>query len=209
MSASSSISPPSAYALQKAAGADEYLQLYVATQQDRVILADASKRYAQDGLPGSLSVRLVDKPSADLEVAFGAPGMHIIMLHPLIVTHGLQRLPFHVDASPSDVCEVLGAASHFLWHLKRTSPQRPLQGCVKIEFKRLREIPPEDELDDPTYEPYGPDLNVAGTVDLLVDDDALYGINIVNDTSVPLYPSLFYFSSSDLSVSECLSAVRK
>ncbi|KAH9834619.1 caspase domain-containing protein [Rhodofomes roseus] len=191
----------SAYALQTEAGTDQYLQLYVTEDERRSFLLHARTDHAQNGLVSRSAIfRLVEKTSADLEVTMDTSAMQFTMLHPLIATRGLQRLPFPVDLSSDDVYETLHAASRFFWHLKRTSPQPSLQQQVRIEFRRLREVPAEDEFDDPIYEPYGPDLNVAGTVDLIVDDDAMYGITLINETHIPLYPSLFYFGSSDLSI---------
>ncbi|KAH9914990.1 uncharacterized protein B0H18DRAFT_1043597 [Fomitopsis serialis] len=190
----------SAYALQTEAGTDEYLQLHIATETCRSFVLNAIANHTRDGLSRPTKVQLVDKASADLEAVMEASIMHLTILHPLIAACGVQHLPFHLDVSTDDVCETLHAASHFFWHLKRTTTEQSLAGSVRIEFRRLREVPAEDEFDDPTYEPYGPDLNIAGMVDLLVDEDAIYGINLVNESHFPLYLSLFYFSSSDLSI---------
>jgi hypothetical protein len=57
-------------------------------------------------------------------------------------------------------------------------------------------------------QPYGPDLNIDGVIDFIVDEKAMYGIRIVNDTAEPLYPYLFYFDNTDFSISECLCTDR-
>jgi len=60
-----------------------------------------------------------------------------------------------------------------------------------------------DECDDflmPILVPDTPNLVQDGVVDLCVDETSMYGIKITNDTNVALFPSLFYFDNSDLSI---------
>jgi len=44
------------------------------------------------------------------------------------------------------------------------------------------------------------DVKIDGIIDIEVEEDAIYGIKIVNNTDTKLYPSLFYFDNSDLSI---------
>lgn len=198
----------SAYALQYAAGVDQSLCLY-ASAEDHAFLLQAMARHIQtlEGATHPVGLQFVDIGEADLAVAINNAKMHIEVLYPPIKAHGLHAIPFSTDIAPGDVYNTLSAALHFFWHLKRKNAQQSLslQGQVKIEFHRLQEVPADDDFDDPSYEPFESDLNISGTISLLIDNDAAYGITLINNSSFPLYPSLFYFSGSDLSVSECLS----
>lgn len=196
-------SDQSAYALQYSVGANQSLLLY-AMAEDRAFLVQEIARRMQnrDESTRPLDVQFVDLGAADLAVTVNTTGMRIRVLYPPIRVCGLQELPFSTDMTPGDIYNTLSAALHFFWHLKRTSPQQPLQGQVKMKFHRLQEVPADDDFDEPSYEPCGSDLNVSGTVSLHVDADAAYGITLVNSSPFALYPSLFFFSSSDLSISE-------
>lgn len=194
----------SAYALQHSIGVDQSLTIY-AVEEDRTFLLQAIARRAQDldeVAARPLDIRFIDQGAADLAVRISSAKMHIAVLYPPIQACGLHELPFGTDMTPGDIYNTLSAALHFFWHLKRTSPQQSLRGQVEIEFHRLQEVPPDGDFDEPTYEPHGSNLNVAGTTTLLVDENAAYGITLVNKSSFPLYPSLFYFSGSDLSISK-------
>lgn len=192
----------SAYALQHSAGVEQSLTLH-ATAEHRTSLLQVVDRHMQDFgevAARPLDIRFNDHGAADLAVTINAAELHVSMLYPPIQACGLHELPFGIALTPGDVYDTLSAALHFFWHLKRTSPQQPLRGQVDIEFHRLREVPPDGDFDEPTYGPHGSNLNVASMITLLVDNNAAYGITLVNNSSFPLYPSLFYFSGSDLSI---------
>jgi len=122
-------------------------------------------------------------------------------LNTLVTQWGLTRIPFRVSASIAEVNTVILASAHYFWHLRRTNTKQSLKNRVRIEFTRLKEL--NNQFDDdfnPLVAPDGPNLNINGTVDLIVDHNAMYGVKIVNDTNLALYPSLFFFDNSDLSI---------
>jgi hypothetical protein len=139
------------------------------------------------------------KVEAELDIALEDGQVVFNILDPRVTNFGLTRIPFHISPKADDVYPVIRAAARYLWHL-RTNKNPAFQNKVRIEFKQLmvtREI-----------QPYGPDLNIDGVIDFIVDEKAMYGIRIVNDTAEPLYPYLFYFDNTDLSISECLCTDR-
>jgi len=52
----------------------------------------------------------------------------------------------------------------------------------------------------PVIQPIGPNLNRENIIDLQVQSDKMYGMKIINNSDMALYPSLFFFDSSDLSI---------
>ena len=61
------------------------------------------------------------------------------------------------------------------------------------------------ENEEEIYEPNGPNLNIQGTgVELTVgshNEEDMYGVIITNNTAFPVFPYLFYFDSSNFSIS--------
>jgi hypothetical protein len=70
-------------------------------------------------------------------------------------------------------CPVIRAWAHYYWHLRHTNKKQPLRNQVRIEFIKVKQI---DDDFKPVVKPDGPNLNCTGTVDLVVDDDTVYGI---------------------------------
>jgi hypothetical protein len=57
----------------------------------------------------------------------------------------------------------------------------------------------------PITVPVGENLNAGGIVDIVVNPDDIYGIKLVNNSALNLYPSLFFFDNSDLSICKCFT----
>jgi len=111
-------------------------------------------------------------------------------------------MPFRMESTYDDVYPVIRASAHYHWHLRRNNTSRRLQNYIQLEFKKVEEL--EDEYDDDfnaIIKPVGDDLNVAGVVDIVVNTDDMYGIKLINNSALDLYPSLFFFDNSDLSIS--------
>jgi len=67
----------------------------------------------------------------------------------------------------------------------------------------------EEELDldddlNPIIRPVGENLDVDGVINLTIDPNSEddYGIKIINNSPLDLYPSLFFFDNSTLSISK-------
>jgi len=133
------------------------------------------------------------------------PGVVLHILDPSISQWGLSKIHFPIPPSFNALFRVLSAAAHFDWHLYRES--RGIGNSqVDIEFTRLRPISEND------FDPYGPNMIETGdggsTKVVLVDvsEKAYYGIKLTNKISMPIYVSVFYFDSSDLSITSLLES---
>ena len=183
----------SAFALQTKAGAEEDLRIHVAMDEKLIGVFEALVQEMQHTGDEQRRILLSKKNNAELDIALDDGLVVFNILDPLVTKFGLSRMPFRISPKVDDVYPVIRAAAHYRWHLRRTNKKPIFQNKVHIEFKQLtmiREILP-----------IGPDLNIDGVVNFVVDNEAMYGIRIINDTPIPLYPSLFYFDNSDFSIS--------
>lgn len=179
----------SGFALQTKVGAEEDLRLHIAIDETFVSVFEALAQEMQRTGPDRRRILLSERDNAELDVELEDGQVVFNILDPLVTKFGLTRMPARIGVA--DVWPVLRAAAHYRWHLRRTNKKPIFQNKVRIEFKQLK--------GSRELQPYGPDLNVNGVIDFVVDEDAMYGIKIINDTAKPLYPSLFYFDNSDLS----------
>jgi hypothetical protein len=197
------------FALQTKTGTEEDLRLHTATNKAIIGVFQAIVQEMQYTGSEFRRILLVEKDKAELDISLEDGCVVFKPLNTLVTQWGLTRIPFRVSASIAEVNTIILASAHYFWHLRRTNTKRSLQNRVRIEFTRLKEL--DDEFDDdfnPLITPDGPNLNINGTVDLIVDHNAMYGVKIVNDTDLALYPSLFFFDNSDLSISKYLVILR-
>lgn len=188
------------FALQTKTGIEEDLRIHTATDEAAVGVFQAIVQEMQHTGSDFRRILLVEKDKAELDISLENGCVVFKPLNTLATQWGLTHIPFRVSASIAEVKNIMLASAHYFWHLRRTSGERSLQNQVRIEFTRLKEL---DEIDDdfnPLITPDGPNININGTIDLVVDENAMYGIKIVNDTNLALYPSLFFFDNSDLSI---------
>lgn len=116
----------------------------------------------------------------------------LIILDPSISQWGLSKIHQNFPLPPSfkALFPVLSAAARFDWHLHRAS-RGITTSQVDIEFTRLS----RDRV------PNGPNM-IENDKNVFVDvsEKAMYGIKLTNKIDLPLYVSVFYFDSSDLSI---------
>ena len=101
---------------------------------------------------------------------------------------------------------VIRTAAHFYWHLRRTG----VAPGKKVEFEMTEVKPgPADDRDDWDgyfWRVFCPiDWKSEKPFELQIKDSdpkAMFAWKITNNWNVPLYPSLFYFDNSNLSISE-------
>ena len=189
-------------ALQTKIGQRKDLQLYVPSDDDFGAGYDAlSKLLERNDLE---SVNFVDKPEdADFELAM--KNNHIIFLYrdKRITQHGLTQLYADVIPTPEELAPVLKSAAYFYWKLNRTNNNFEINNNVQVELHRL--LPPKIQTLKDISEslvPIGPNLYKDGIMNVVADTNLNipYGFKLTNNTSYDLYPYLFYFDLSDLSV---------
>ncbi|KIM28590.1 hypothetical protein M408DRAFT_137083 [Serendipita vermifera MAFF 305830] len=199
-----------AFALQTGAGAEEDLFIHVALDSKLESVFRALAAEIKENKTGQRQIRIVEEDqiaTAHLDVASENGKIIFNILDSHVTIHGLDRMPFQLDCTVDDIRLVIRAAAHYYWHLHRTRETKFLRNVVKIEFMRLKDN--DEEVDDEAQDdegrdygcsPDGPELIQEGVVDIVVDDDAIYGMKLKNTFGEPLYASVFYFDNSDLSI---------
>jgi hypothetical protein len=204
-----SLSRP-AYALQYKASAEQGFRLHVIPDKILTSLFETLAQDTQHADSAHTKLILVEKERAELDIAIENGLVVFSILNPLVTKFGLVRCPFQIPPDVDDLNPIVHAAAHYHWHLRRTNKTSHCQNQVRLEFMRLKQD--KNDFDDDLnaiVRPDGPNLNISGVVDIVVDKDAIYGIKIVNDSPLALYPSLFYFDNSDFSISKCPSRHRQ
>ncbi|KAF9240013.1 hypothetical protein BU15DRAFT_61646 [Melanogaster broomeanus] len=184
--------PEGGYALQTRAGIEEGLRVHIEVDEKLTPVFDVLGREMQRA-SSQMRILLVEKERAELDFALEGGYVVVNLLDSVVTTLGLTRMPFRIEPTAD--------AHTSTWHLRRKSKTQALHKKIEVEFTEL--IQSEEEYDDdlqPVIQPIGPNLNRENIVDLQIKSNAMYGIKITNNLDVPLYPSLFFFDNSDLSI---------
>jgi hypothetical protein len=190
------------YALQTKVGEEEDLRLHIEVHDKLVPVLNALSQDMLDTGSDRRIISLVETEKAELDITISDGQVVFNILNPHITQFGLNEMPFRIQPTYDDIYPVIRAAAHYYWHLGRTNAEQHLQGKVQLIFTQVEEIEEYDEDFNRIIVPVGGDLNRAGVVDFIVDPAKMYGIKLINNSSLDLYPSLFYFDNSDLSISE-------
>ncbi|KAG8853732.1 hypothetical protein FRB91_004404 [Serendipita sp. 411] len=194
------------FALQTSAGDEEDLLVHAALDPKLEKVYEALAEEIKGTRSGQQQIRLVEEDQigiAHLGIAIENNSVVFNILNPLVVAYGLKRMPFQLDhPTVGDLRLIFRSAAHFYWHLRRTGKAKILQEKVTISFTRLKEDEEEEYDDDFNLirKRDGPNLIQDGILDLVVEDDVVYGIKVTNNSDKPLYISAFYFDNSDLSI---------
>jgi hypothetical protein len=194
-----------AFALLIKAGEDESFRLHVEPNEKLKAILDEVAEEREIYHPMEPKILFVEREKAELEIATDDEKLVFNIMDPLVREQGLCRLYGTSPLTLQDLGPVVRKAAHYFWHLRRTGNAKRLQDVVDIELRRLEEVDEEyDDMFNPVRRPYGPNLIKDGVIDIVIETEAIYGIKIINKSKVPLYPSLFYFDNSDLSISAWL-----
>ena len=191
------------YALQIKTGEEEDLRIHIALDDKLAPIFEALGKDMQRACSGHWKIVLLDKAKAELDIAVDGDRVVFNILNSQVTQFGLHRMPFRIKPTYDDVYRVIHASAHYHWHLRRHNISRILQDQVQLEFRKVKELDDYDEDFNPIVEPVGDNLNVEGVVDLVVDTDDMYGIKLINNSAHDLYPALFFFDNSDLSICKC------
>jgi hypothetical protein len=187
-------------AFQKESGEKARLQLYISPDANGrdVILPKLSEIQ-------HLFSCMNTEEEASLVLQLNAQGgVHFTVTDPRVTDHGLSRLDRDI---PLDNLEsVIRAAQHYYWHLLRENSafsfpnNTKLDSNVTLDFYKLKQTGTfVKSIGDP-IERVIVGQNVI--VKVAADNTTWYGIELKNKTTVPLYPYLFFFDNSDLSIRE-------
>ncbi|CCM05961.1 uncharacterized protein FIBRA_08200 [Fibroporia radiculosa] len=192
------------FALQTRTGAEESLRIHIAVDSEFASEFEARSKEMQESDPAWRTIIRTEKEKAELGIALEKGRIVFNILDRYTTQHGLTRMPFPVARTVDAVLPVVRSAAHFYWHLRRKPGSEARSGMrkfVDIEFTQLKGS--EEKFDGhlhPVLHKYGPNLNCNNKIDLQIKDTARYGLKIVNKSEVALYPALFYFDSSNLSI---------
>ncbi|KAJ3505257.1 hypothetical protein NLJ89_g7510 [Agrocybe chaxingu] len=159
--------------------------------EDKALLASA---FPADFNKKSGIVVADDVRHCDLELTVKDGRVHFDR-HQLLVTAHLPTRIRH-SASVGDVAtiqEVVAATRHFYYHLTRTSDDNFKN--VWMEMKKLEQF-------HHILTPIGNNLLAKEPATIVVDESVPLGMTIFNQTDLLLYPYLFWFDPTDLSIAD-------
>jgi hypothetical protein len=167
------------------------------------------------------SISLVDKSKdAQVEVRLNAKDEVRFTMHIEVTTPDEMSITQVVDGVEADLHHlawIFSKIAHFYRELKYSNNNPRISHSIDVELYKLTEVykPNEDTgFEDVVLEKFGPNQCIDGVINLVVPDaDAeaegiLYGLKLVNNSTLGLHANMFYFSSHDLSISACLSHSR-
>jgi hypothetical protein len=187
----------SAFAFKPKAATEENIRFHIGMDNKLTSVFEA----LSEEIPHKCRILCLDSQfEADFDMVLEGDQIVFHVLNPFVTRYGLACIPYRIAPVRDDVYTVIRAMAHYHRYLRRTNSSRP-QHDVRIEFLKLESYF-DDNFDD-QFEPDGPNLNVGGVVNLVVGRDDMYGIKIVNESDLALYPSVFFFDS-DLSISESI-----
>ena len=196
ISDASRLLPEEGYALQTRVGIEEGLRLHVYTNMPPSLIETLQRTASQEFL-------LVEKDKAELCFILEQEGVVVNVLDSFVAALGLTRVPFYVEPNADAISDVIHAAAHFYFYLRRKSKMQALHGKIDVIFTEVVQSKEEyDNFLQPVIQPIGPNLNRENIIDLQVQSDKMYGMKIINNSDMALYPSLFFFDNSDLSISK-------
>ena len=188
--------PEEGYALQTRVGIEEGLRLHVYTNVPPSLIETLQRTASQEFL-------LVEKEKAELCFTLEQEGVAVNILDSFVAALGITRIPFYIEPNADAISNVIHAAAHFYFYLRRKSKMQSLHGKIDVVFTEV--VQSKEEYDDflqPVIKPIGPNLNRENVIDFQVQNDKMYGMKIINNSDMALYPSLFFFDNSDLSISK-------
>ncbi|KAK1215771.1 hypothetical protein PQX77_021609 [Marasmius sp. AFHP31] len=215
--------PKPAYAILTRLGEQQDLRLYVEQREEFLPLLKRIKeemeRSNEDSYKRSFSLPNSPEEGCDLALSLKDDGyVQFDIKDPTCLRYGVRTMPFN-NISPNDpdyLLIILQSAADFYWNLHHSNkegklakgkvvslkPGEPEKNIIELECLKL--VPSGDltpDLDDVyTPEQGGQNLNVQGTIDIDVVEDAKYGFRIKNNSNVPLFAALFSFVINDCSV---------
>ena len=147
-----------------------------------------------------------DATKASLIINVEGDDVYLERNDPLLEEHLPKRFPRPLHRiDPERIQGVISAWRHFNYHLKRGGRDEFPQ--IRMEMHYLE---PEDgdwDNEHPEYQPVGQNLLAENPAHIVVSDDHTkrpLGLTLYNDGDMDVYPYLFYFDPTELTISEYL-----
>jgi hypothetical protein len=185
-------------ALKSNAGKEERVRIHVADESLKELVMEID--------PNQEITQLVERDDgAEFGIALEDGNVVFNIYDSDVRRYGLTRMPHILEPTLKALSPVIRAAAHFYWHRRRTpNTGRGLAKKVEIEVTELQveSVEYDDELSPVVL--YGPTASSdrKGGKEFDLRTETAYGWKIINNCELPLYPALFYFDSSDWSISE-------
>ncbi len=197
-----SVSIKEGFVRQTHAGVREDLHLYIVMDERLIEVFRLLAKEMERNDNGRRHIKLVERKE-DADLAVGIDSNERVIFDVRRDNGRTWRVPKTVKLLADDVYAVITAAAHFNYHLRRSTTQGTgvLLKKVDIEFLKLKQT---EEFDYDRYtfvvipDPDGKNLIVAGNVDILADESAIYGMRITSRlprNAPELYCSVFFFDS--------------
>ena len=190
------------FAIQTKAGTSQDLRLHVAKRKRLAFIFEELVREMQHARPDRPRILRVEKEQAELSIELDGKMVVFNILDEHVTVFNLRRIPFTVQLDVRILLPIIDAAAHFRWYLRGIGQSRTLQNKVRLEFTKVEQVIGKyDEDLHPVIEQAGDNLNQDGVINLTASAQDMYGMKILNNTSIPLHAALFYFDNTDLSIS--------
>jgi len=188
-----------AVAVQTKAGTLEKLKIYM--QLTETLTPD----FGRDLGSKSDAIMVEDRSAADLELQREGNQIKFVILDYRVTVHGLTECICKANANVQDLLPILQGAAHYYYHLNQSYLCLDIIENITIEMFRMEPTGLDAITGRSLKRPYGENLLKNDIVWIDVRrgfEDDLYGIKITNNGRRDLYPYLFYFDNSELSIGE-------
>ncbi|KAF8809408.1 hypothetical protein BYT27DRAFT_7187712 [Phlegmacium glaucopus] len=138
-----------------------------------------------------------DMQSCDLQLAVFSGKVYFDRHNALVAPHIGTRISHTIDVGDeSAIRNVVKSSLNFYHHLTRTGSDD-----FRNVWMELKNLIPIDDFDQ-DFTPIGENLIADEPATIVVDEFASLGMTIFNQTELFLYPYLFYFDPTDLTIIE-------
>ncbi|KJA22390.1 hypothetical protein HYPSUDRAFT_41018 [Hypholoma sublateritium FD-334 SS-4] len=198
-----------AFAVQTKIGEREDVRIYFPVDDRILPCYDALLTLMDTGDEALQHIKIVPEPKdAHIEVSIENDKVVFLIRDQQVLQYGLTRMPHDIDPTFEEMFSVLKAAANYYWKFNRTNDEPEITRNVDLQFYKLED--PEDYFasSPSNMTPTGPSLARNGVIELVVEEGVGYGLHLVNNSCHDLYPYLFYFDCSDLSIGAYYQPVR-
>jgi len=126
--------------------------------------------------------------------------------HKLVTRYLDKRIPHDVSANAANAAgsiqKIVCATRMFYYHLTRSAIDQSTQ--ARIELKVLTpntsNTATSSRSEEPVLIPHGENLISKEPATIVIDEEDVYGMTITNQSKHCLYPFVFYFDPTDLTI---------
>ncbi|KJA22181.1 hypothetical protein HYPSUDRAFT_41353 [Hypholoma sublateritium FD-334 SS-4] len=183
----------SVIAVQVKAGEREDVRFYCPGDEEYLVCHEAF--ISVTGNPSNIgwNIAMVETPDdAHIKIEMQNSRVIFFIKDPAITQYGITRLFYDTALVVEEIAPVIKSAEHYFFALNHSVHNPAIVNDIQLEIYKLQR---------PFMLPAGPNLYQDNIFDLVVEEgDVPYGMKLTNNSSFDLYPNLFYFDNSDLSI---------